>query len=81
MSNNNYKRLGIAPRFHEVLSTGFYTGLIPYAPGTAAAFVALLIWYGLYLVLCPLALLWTTIGLIVAVTVIGVWTSNIMEQY
>lgn len=81
MSDNNYKKLGIAPRFHEVLSTGLYTGLIPYAPGTAAAFVALLIWYGLYLVLNPLTLLWATIGLIVAVTVIGVWTSNVMEHY
>lgn len=28
-----------------------------------------------------LALLWTIIGLIVAVTVIGVWTSIVMEQY
>lgn len=81
MSNNNYRKLGVAPRFHEILSTGLYTGLIPFAPGTAAAFVALLIWYGLYLVLNPFALLWTTIGLIIVVTIIGVWTSNVMERY
>lgn len=81
MSDNNYKKLGVAPRFHEILSTGLYTGLIPLAPGTAAAFVALLIWYGLYLVLSPLALFWTTIGLIIVVTVIGVWSSTIMEHY
>lgn len=81
MSNNNYRKLGVAPRFHEILSTGLYTGLIPFAPGTAAAFVALLIWYGLYLVLNPIALLWTTIGLIIVVTIIGVWTSNVMERY
>lgn len=81
MSNNNYKKLGIAPRFHEALSTGLYTGLIPIAPGTAAGFVALLIWYGLYLVLSPLALFWTTIVLIVVVTIVGVWTSNVMEDY
>ena len=36
---------------------------------------------GLYLVLSPIALLWTTIGLIVIVTVIGVWTSNVMGHY
>lgn len=81
MSDNNYRKLGIAPRFHEILSTGLYTGLIPYAPGTAAAFVALLIWYVLYLILSPLALLWATIGLIMVVTVIGVWTSNVMENH
>lgn len=81
MSDNNYRKLGVAPRFHEILSTGFYTGLIPLAPGTAAAFVALLIWYGLYLVLSPLSLFLTTIGLIVLVTLIGVWTSNVMEHY
>ncbi len=24
MSDNNYRKLGVAPRFHEILSTGFY---------------------------------------------------------
>lgn len=81
MSENNYKKLGIAPRFHEVISTGLYTGLIPFAPGTAAAFVALVIWYILFLILSPTLLFWTTIGLIIVVTIIGVWTSNVMEKY
>lgn len=81
MSDNNYKKLGIAPRFHEIISTGLYTGLIPFAPGTAAAFVALVIWYILYLILSPTLLFWTTIGLIIVVTIIGVWTSNVMEKY
>ena len=52
MSDNNYKKLGVAPRFHEVLSTGLYTGLVPFAPGTVAAFTGLLLWYALYL-FCP----------------------------
>lgn len=81
MSDNDYKKLGVAPRFHEVLSTGFYIGLVPFAPGTAAAFVALVWWYGLYLILCPMTLFWTTIALIIGVTIIGVWTSNVMERY
>lgn len=81
MSENNYKKLGIAPRFHEVISTGLYTGLIPFAPGTAAAFVALVIWYILFLILSPTLLFWTTVGLIIVVTIIGVWTSNVMEKY
>ncbi|MCD8292647.1 MAG: phosphatidylglycerophosphatase A [Prevotellaceae bacterium] len=81
MSDNNYKRLGVAPRFHEILSTGLYTGLVPVAPGTAAAFTALVLWYVLYLLLAPAALFWTTVGLIVVVTLLGVWTSNVMERY
>lgn len=81
MSDNNYKKLGVAPRFHEVLSTGLYTGLVPFAPGTAAAFVALLLWYGLYLVLSTAILFWITISLITIVTIVGIWTSNVMEKY
>ena len=81
MSDNNYKKIGVAPRFHEVLSTGLYTGLVQVAPGTAAALVALVLWYGLYLVLSPAILFWTTLTLIIVVTIVGVWTSNVMEQY
>lgn len=81
MSDNNYKKLGIAPRFHEILSTGLYTGLIPFAPGTAAAFVGLLLWYVLYLLLSPLWLTIATLFLIITVTVVGAWTSNVMEKY
>ena len=81
MSDNNFKKLGIAPRFHEILSTGLYTGLLPGAPGTYAAFTALVIWYLLYLVLSPLALTLTTLALIVGITVVGAWTSSVMERY
>lgn len=81
MSNNNFRQLGLAPRFHEVISTGFYTGLLPGAPGTYAAFTALVIWYLLYLVLSPLALTIVTLALIVGVTVLGAWTSTVMERY
>ncbi|MCM1050813.1 MAG: phosphatidylglycerophosphatase A [Paenibacillus sp.] len=81
MSDNNFKKLGIAPRFHEILSTGLYTGLLPGAPGTYAAFVALVIWYLLYLVLSPPALTLTTLALIVVTTVVGAWTSSVMERY
>ena len=81
MSDNNYKKLGVAPRFHEVLSTGFYTGLLPGAPGTYAAFTALVIWYLLYMVLSPLALTIVTLALIIGVTVAGAWTSTVMEKY
>lgn len=54
---------------------------MPGAPGTAGAFVALAIWYVLYLLLSPVALMWTTIGLVVVSFVAGAWTSGIMEKY
>lgn len=81
MSDNNYKKLGVAPRFHEVLSTGLYTGLIPGAPGTYAAFTALLLWYVMYLFLPAMWLTVVTALLIVVVTVVGAWTSTEMEKY
>lgn len=81
MSDNNYKKLGVAPRFHEILSTGFYTGLMPWAPGTFAGFVGLLIWYALYLCIAPATLFWVTLTMIVVVTIAGAWTSNVMEKY
>ena len=80
MSDNNYRKLGVAPRFHEILSTGFYTGLLPGAPGTYAAFTALIIWYVLYLLLSPLALTLSTIAQIVVNTVTGAWKSKEMER-
>lgn len=81
MSNNNNKQLGEAPLFHVILSTGLGTGFFPGAPGTFAGFIALVIWYILYLTLPPLLLTICTVSLIVLITVLGIWTSNVMERY
>lgn len=81
MSSNNNRQLGEAPWFHVIISTGFGSGFFPGAPGTFAGGIALLIWYGLYLLLSSNVLVITTIFLIVATTLIGVWTSNVMEKY
>jgi phosphatidylglycerophosphatase A len=81
MSDNNYKNCKGVPLLHLILSTGFGTGFIPYAPGTAGALLALLIWWVLYCSVSLIALTIITSLLIVGVTVIGVWTSNIMEKY
>lgn len=81
MSHNNRHPLGEAPWGHVILSTGLGTGFFPACPGAFAGFVALLIWYGLYLVLPPLALTLVTLALIVGVTLLGVWTSGVMERY
>lgn len=67
--------------FHVVLSTGLGTGFVPIAPGTAGAFLALVVWLMLYWHLSPLALFLTTISLVVVTTIVGIWTSNVMERY
>ena len=81
MSNNNNHPLDKAPWLHVIISTGLGSGFFPGAPGTFAGFIALAIWYALYLVLFPTVLFWATFILIVITTFIGVWTSNIMEKY
>ncbi len=81
MSDNNNHPLGEAPWFHVILSTGFGTGFVPGAPGTVGAFLALVIWYVLYLFVAPATLFWITVALIVVTTVVGAWTSRVMERY
>ena len=81
MSNNNTKTLGEAPWLHVLLSTCLGTGLLPGAPGTYAGFLGLLIWLGCWSVMSHAALLTTTIALLVATTLVGIWTTNVMERY
>lgn len=81
MSNNNNRQLGEAPWFHVILSTGFGVGFIPGAPGTYAAFMAWGVWYLLYFFSSVASLFWITLALTVATTVIGAWTSRVMERY
>lgn len=81
MSDNNTRFTKGVPRFHLILSTGLGTGFAPWAPGTAGALLALVIWYLLYLWLPVATLLWVTLALIVVTTVVGAWTSAVMERY
>lgn len=81
MSGNNNHPLGEAPWFHVILSTGLGTGFCPGAPGTVGAFLGLLIWYGLSFLVSVNTLFWITLLLVVATTVVGAWTSKVMERY
>lgn len=81
MSDNNNHPLGEAPWFHVILSTGLGTGFCPGAPGTAGAFLGLLIWYGLSFLVSVSTLFWITLGLVIVTTVVGAWTSKVMERY
>ena len=81
MSNNNQHNTKEVPILHLIISTGIGTGFVPCAPGTAGAFLALLIWISLYLVLTPMALFIATCFLVLSSLIIGVWTDNVMERY
>ena len=79
MSDNNKHPLGEAPWFHVILSTGFGAGFCPFAPGTVGALVALAIWWIGYCFLSADILFWATLFVTITVTLIGEWSSNILE--
>lgn len=81
MSDNNNHPLGQAPWFHVILSTGLGTGFCPGAPGTVGAFLGLLVWFGLYFLVSINTLFWITLALVIVTTVVGAWTSRVMERY
>ena len=67
--------------FHKIIATGFGSGYFPKAPGTAGAVLATLIWLGLSLKYSSSTLFIITAFLIVLFTILGVWSSGIMEAY
>ena len=67
--------------FHKIISTGFGSGYFPKAPGTAGAVLATIIWFGLAFVLSSNFLLIATAFLIILFTVLGVWSSGVVEAY
>lgn len=55
--------------------------LCPDCPRTAGALVALALWWAGYKFLPVDVLFWVTLITTIAVTVVGAWSSNIMEKY
>lgn len=68
------------PPFLPVLiGTGFGSGFSPFAPGTAGALLASIIWIALYY-LVPFTTLWCiTLGLVILFTLAGIWAANKLE--
>ena len=62
------------------IGTGFGSGFSPFAPGTAGALLASIIWIALYFLLPFTALLWTTAALVVLFTFAGIWAANKLES-
>lgn len=65
--------------FHIIIATGFGTGFSPFAPGTVGAALATIIWL-IIAFLAPSYLLLTTIFLIILFTILGIWSSNVLES-
>lgn len=63
-----------------LIGTGFGSGFSPVAPGTAGALLAFAVWYVLSFLVSASALLWLTVLLVLAFTVVGVWAANRLEQ-
>lgn len=69
------------PFFSLMIATGFGSGFSPVAPGTAGALLSLLLWVVGYLLL-PFALLQVILAVMVLLfTVLGIYTSGVMERY
>jgi phosphatidylglycerophosphatase A len=66
--------------FHKIISTGFGSGYFPKAPGTAGAVLAGIVWWILS-VFFPQSLILLTAVLIVVFTVLGVWSSGVVEAF
>ena len=62
-----------------IIGTGFGSGFSPFAPGTAGALLATLIWFGLSYLVSSVCLLWLTVALILVFTLAGIWAAYRLE--
>lgn len=64
-----------------IIGTGFGSGFSPFAPGTAGALLATLVWLGLSCLVSSVILLWLTVAMILVFTVAGIWASDCLEAF
>ena len=70
------------PSFLPILiGTGFGSGFSPFAPGTAGALLATLIWFGLSFIVSEICLIWLTVVLVLVFTFAGIWAADKLETY
>ena len=69
-----------AKLFHIIIASGFGSGFSPFAPGTAGALVAVIIWTVLFYVIPFNILLVVTSLLIVLFTAAGIWSAEKLES-
>ena len=63
--------------FHIIIASGFGTGFSPFAPGTAGAILATIIWIGFSFV-TPAYLIPITAALIIIFGITGIWSANVL---
>ncbi len=68
-------------KFAAAIGTGFGVGLIPFAPGTMGALLALLLWMVVAVCVSAFWLFITTFFLIIVFTITGIWAGDILEHY
>lgn len=64
-----------------LIGTGFGSGFSPFAPGTAGALLATLIWLGLSCVVSASWLWGLTLAFVHVFTLLGIWATNRLEPY
>ena len=63
--------------FPVIIGTGFGSGFSPFAPGTAGALLAVLIWFGISFIVSEICLIWLTVALILFFTVMGEYMGHV----
>ena len=67
------------PLIHIIIATGFGSGFSPFAPGTAGALLAVLVWLGLSYAVSSTLLFVITALLVVVFTIAGIRSANAVE--
>ena len=65
--------------FHVIIASGFGSGFSPFAPGTAGAALATIIWLAISFFVPYYTLLFIIVALIVVFTILGIWSTNVLE--
>jgi phosphatidylglycerophosphatase A len=69
------------PFLPTLIGSGFGSGFSPFAPGTAGALLATVVWFALSAFLKGNTLWWTTAALIWFFYIAGVWAANRLQPY
>ncbi|EJW97106.1 phosphatidylglycerophosphatase A [gut metagenome] len=69
------------PLLPVIIATGFGSGYSPFAPGTAGALLATILWFLAATYMSPVSLFWLTVGCILLFTLLGVWATNQVEPF
>lgn len=65
--------------FHKMIATGFGSGYSPFAPGTAGALLATIVWVALSFLCSYQILFLLTCALILVFTFAGIWATDKVE--